>query len=861
MRKRFTFLIAAIAAILLITQPMKVMGQTKTTTTYRHVFSTKPSTGNGITLDSVNWNISATNLNGYQSSYAGVQIGTKSAAGNITLTSSSNWGAQSGTYYGKTKITEVRLWLNNGTGTIDTYTVTIGGKTATASGTIVKNSSATTYEDASQITYTPAEDGYSGQVVINVATSSKAGYICCVEIDCEEPSLSINASPVSPLAYNATNGSISYSLSGAPSEATVSASVPDGSWLTIDNANITTTSVPFTMSQNIAGPKRTVTVTLSYEGADDKQVVITQNEDPDYVFGGNVTITFSELGMDNAENFEEYTTDDGYITITGAQGTNDASTPLVPKYYTSGSAVRFYYGNTFTVSTKDNTRLAITKIEFSLASTNGISVDCGNFVDNGESGTWYGVNAPVVFSIDGSSGQRRISSVTIYYAKKISEAQDDLNINSPYAIASGSTVTGTLSCNDAANLVIADGGQLKTTSDNVKATVYKNIAAWTTDPVGNWCFIASPLVGNTDPTDVENMVTPKNGDNYTFDLYRYNDAAANNLAWENYNNTTHTDGFNLVNGQGYLYANVATQTLGFVGVIKPYITTEDANKVAIGPGFNLIGNPFTFSTFINKPYYTLNDGGTTILASEVKNVAINPCAGVIVNGGELGDDIYFTDASQNVASTNNGNLQMVLSQTVAARGESNTVTLDNAIVSFNEGSELPKFYFGTQNANIYIPMDNEEFAIVSSNGQGEMPVNFRAYVAGEYTITVNPEEVEMGYLHLIDNIAGKDIDLLATPSYTFNAKADDYESRFRLVFSANSGNEIGNGNEDFAFISNGLLIVNGTGTIQIIDMMGRVISSEMVNGTTSKTIDAKAGVYVLRLINGTDVKTQKIVIR
>jgi hypothetical protein len=118
----------------------------------------------------------------------------------------------------------------------------------------------------------------------------------------------------------------------------------------------------------------------------------------------------------------------------------------------------------------------------------------------------------------------------------------------------------------------------------------------------------------------------------------------------------------------------------------------------------------------------------------------------------------------------------------------------------------------------------------------------------------------MGYLHLIDNIAVTDIDLLANPSYSFNAKSDDYESRFRLVFSANNENQ--NENEkDFAFFSNGQLIVTGEGTLHIIDMMGRVISTEVINGTSSKAINAKAGVYVLRLTNGENVKTQKIVIR
>ena len=107
------------------------------TVTYQHVFSQKPSTGNSVTLSDVKWNVEATNLGSYNSgNYAGVQIGTSSKNGSITLTSDESWGASAGTYKDKTKITEVRLWLNLG-GTSVTPTVTIGGKAATSDGETV----------------------------------------------------------------------------------------------------------------------------------------------------------------------------------------------------------------------------------------------------------------------------------------------------------------------------------------------------------------------------------------------------------------------------------------------------------------------------------------------------------------------------------------------------------------------------------------------------------------------------------------------------------------------------------------------------------------------------------------------------
>ena len=148
--------------------------------TYQYVFSSKPSTGNNVSLSNVSWTISATSLNAYNNSYAGVQIGSKSSNGQITLTSSADWS-----YNGATKITEIRLWLNVG-GTSITPKVTIGGKVATSDGTTVtKNSSAgSDWTKTTKVTFTPAADGSTGVVVIDV-TSVKAGYICAMEIDCE----------------------------------------------------------------------------------------------------------------------------------------------------------------------------------------------------------------------------------------------------------------------------------------------------------------------------------------------------------------------------------------------------------------------------------------------------------------------------------------------------------------------------------------------------------------------------------------------------------------------------------------------------------------------------------------------------
>ena len=115
----------------------------------------------------------------------------------------------------------------------------------------------------------------------------------------------------------------------------------------------------------------------------------------------------------------------------------------------------------------------------------------------------------------------------------------------------------------------------------------------------------------------------------------------------------------------------------------------------------------------------------------------------------------------------------------------------------------------------------------------------------------------MEYLHLIDNMTGVDTDLLQTPSYSFEAKMTDYESRFKLAFAADEA--VCGPNEAFAFISNGEIIVDGEGVLQVIDMTGRIIINRVAAGHVS-TNGMTPGVYVLRLINGEKIKTQKIIL-
>ncbi len=116
------------------------------------------------------------------------------------------------------------------------------------------------------------------------------------------------------------------------------------------------------------------------------------------------TVTFSEQQYENGQAIESY--EGTNFTITFNKGTNNNA----PKYYTTGAAIRAYGGNYFTVTSN----YTMTDIALTFASgegTNAITTD----VDTYEDGTWTGSANEVTFTIGGTSGHRRIASVTVTY--------------------------------------------------------------------------------------------------------------------------------------------------------------------------------------------------------------------------------------------------------------------------------------------------------------------------------------------------------------------------------------------------------------------------------------------------------------
>jgi hypothetical protein len=423
------------------------------------------------------------------------------------------------------------------------------------------------------------------------------------------------------------------------------------------------------------------------------------------------------------------------------------------------------------------------------------------------------------------------------------------------------TITGT-SPADNNKVVVEDGGQLKTDQEAF-VTLKKKIGSYTTIEQennvtrGGYYLISIPLnMNNFNPYSAGALTSVvENGQEVlTYDLYKFD--YEQELEWRNYKD----DDFLMKNGYGYLYANRDGVDLSFAGPVAanntqmPVSTNYGQGSHYDFNGWTLVGNPMTCNAYVSgstsdMSFFRMNPVGNGFIAA---TGTVAPMEGIFVYTQVAGQAVFF---NRDEPTEPGSKLGINLMQ--------GNVLVDNAIIRFGQGGTLPKFSFSNNTSKVYIPMADDDYAVVSSQPVGVLPLNFEAAKDGTYTLSFEDATEGLLYCHLIDNKTGADVDLLATPDYAFNAKADDYASRFKVVFVANDEDGSLTGSDAFAFNNNGNWIIanEGRATLQVIDLNGRILSSEQIEGSAETRIDAAPGLYLIRLINGENVKVQKVVVR
>lgn len=617
------------------------------------------------------------------------------------------------------------------------------------------------------------------------------------------------------MAYNETSGEIEYTVHNAVEGTDLEVSY-DATW--IYDVTVSSDKISFKASQNDTQEARTTSFILMYEGANDVYVDITQEAYTSGGASGNYEWVLADLTSLTSNDVFVIVGDNGNTYAMKNEGATNSGPVVVAVTVDNDKLTGDVPGN----------------IQWN------ISGDAENgyiFYPNGSTTTW-------LYCTSNNNGLR-IGTGNIDY--NVFKTVDDYLYN----IGRGRYI-GIYNS--------TDWRSYTSINSNIEGQTFAFYKRVEVEPVtkklsingygegtGNYYLIATPFVATT-PTADNGFLTN------AFDLYRFDQVGDDEgKEWLNYE----VQSFNLLSGHGYLYASEADTELTFSGE-----TYNGDGKVTLSKvsgtqfeGMNLIGNPWATNAVLkdangnnNRAYYKMNDTGSKIVAGTLgDNIAA--MTGVFVSAESDGEEVTFTQS---------GNKSQ---QVCINLNSSRSATIDRAIVRFDGGDQLPKFQLFENSTKIYVTEGNKDYAVVRSAAEAEMPVSFRASENGTYTLAVEAENVEMNYLHLIDNLTGMDVDLLQTPSYTFEAKTSDYASRFRLVFKANGTNE--NNAETFAYFNGTNWTVSNVGdaTLQVVDVTGRTVANQMINGNAELNLNQPAGVYVIRLVNGDNVKTQKVVVR
>ncbi len=120
------------------------------------------------------------------------------------------------------------------------------------------------------------------------------------------------------------------------------------------------------------------------------------------------TIDMRSQEYENAQEVQSVQDSAEIVTVTFDKGSGS----ITPKYYNTGNAVRIYVSNTMTVSADS----VITSIEFTFGSgdgSNDISANTGTYSENDKKWTSGGSTKSVTFTVDGTTGHRRIQALKV----------------------------------------------------------------------------------------------------------------------------------------------------------------------------------------------------------------------------------------------------------------------------------------------------------------------------------------------------------------------------------------------------------------------------------------------------------------
>ena len=432
-----------------------------------------------------------------------------------------------------------------------------------------------------------------------------------------------------------------------------------------------------------------------------------------------------------------------------------------------------------------------------------------------------------------------------------------INAGTSLTVANGGalTVTGTISQASNYLLVLEEGGQIFQNNNNVTARFRMSIdnpSDWSDETnKDGWQFISMPMA------DVTYDWFTGADDEYEYDLYKYD--GSQDLEWLNHKAGSFAE-TEFISGKGYLASLKDAETATVYGTLNTatsktwgqyYVYDKDLAN------FQLIGNPFTFDMDMTKlnSYETMVAGYAVVNANgeyEYKtDGTVKVGEGFFVKvATDYAQLIYDHNAKSTRSSSNN-------SLNITATGNAGK---DNVVINLAGKSEgFDKLQnFNDAIATVYVAEGGKNYGIYNCDADvQEVELSFNANQMGNYTISIEPNG-KFQTVTLVDRFTGIETNMLVE-DYHFTAMSNVNTNRF--IIKMVNGQQTTD-NSHFVFQSGEDLIIDAEGTVQIIDVMGRVLVSDEVESTNNRinVSGFQNGTYMVRVINGSEVKVEKVVI-
>ena len=356
-----------------------------------------------------------------------------------------------------------------------------------------------------------------------------------------------------------------------------------------------------------------------------------------------------------------------------------------------------------------------------------------------------------------------------------------------------------------------------------------------------------------------------------YDLLYYDEYQAR---WIDCRNDTN---FRFENRFGYIYRSATSGTRTMQGVPqRAEAVAGGSNAIQLDVskycddaafrGFNLLGNPNDAPIVLQDAetglagYYTLTPDGTWQPHLLSDTIAVGQAFLVQANEyGSISIQVQPIESKGVIEPESQSALRFEVSN--GRHSDIAYATIDGATQSLHKFGHMEEGL-----PTLSIVRGDERYAIAAI---GDSTQAFNMAFSGQpgsYTISMGliGDMGTVDYCHLVDKVAGRDIDLLRDSTYTFKVESGEWRvesgNRFLVKLSPNGGVESGKWRaENFARWDGDKLIVTGEGTLQVFDMMGRQLFTREANSSLiiHHSSFPSTGVYMLRLGG----QSQKIVIR